>query len=61
MAPVQISKEAFDVALMLGGRFVVCLFKLGVADEGLTVLTPVLGLSQGSAMTCQTEIVLYSP
>lgn len=55
MATVQISKEAFDVALMLGGCFMVCLLKLGVADEGLTVLAPVFWLLQGSVIILWAE------
>lgn len=49
MAAVEISKEALDVALMLGGGFVVGLLQLGVSDEGFAVFAPVLGLSKKSA------------
>lgn len=52
MATVQIAKEALDVALMLGGCFMVGLFKFGVTNKGFTMLAPVFGLPRRSVYWC---------
>jgi hypothetical protein len=44
VAPVEVSQEALEVALMLGCCLMVGLLELGVADEGFAVLAPVFGL-----------------
>lgn len=48
MAAVEVSKETLDVALMLGGGFVVGFLEFGVPDEGFAMFAPVLGLSNES-------------
>ena len=45
MTAVEISKKALDVALVLGGCFVIGSFELGVADECFAVLAPVFWLA----------------
>ena len=54
MSPVEVSKEAFEVALVLGGGLVVLFFELGVANEGFAIFAPILGLSR----KCQYEACL---
>jgi len=45
---MEISEETFEVALVLGSGFVICLFYLGVADKGFAMLAPVFGLPRPS-------------
>lgn len=44
MIAVEVSQEALEVALMLGGSIVVGFFEFGVADVGFAVFAPDLWL-----------------
>lgn len=41
---MEVSQEAFDVALVLGRGVMVGFFELGVADKGFAVLAPIFRL-----------------